>query len=196
MTYAPGGMAADQALVSRRLFTVAEYHRMGEVGIFQEDDRIELIEGEIVQMPAVGSPHVSAVMLLTQLLSQAVGKQAMVSVQNPIRLGDGSEPQPDLALPKPRVDRYRPAIPHADDVLLVIEVSDTTLRYDREVKRPLYARYSIPEMWIVDVTASKVEVCRGPKPDGYASVESVGRDDVLTIAALPGVTIAVRDFLD
>lgn len=196
MTYAPGGVAADQALVSRRLFTVAEYRRMGEAGIFHEDDRVELIEGEIVQMAAVGSPHVAAVVALTRPLVRAVGDQALVSVQNPMRLGDGSEPQPDLTLPKPRVDRYRTAIPQAGDVLLVIEVSDTTLRYDREVERPLYARHGIPEMWVVDLTAGKVEVCREPEGDAYASVRTIGTEGVLTITALPGATVAVRDILD
>lgn len=198
MTCAPGGgLAAEQALVSRRLFTFAEYQRMCEAGILHEDDRVELIDGEIVQMPPVGSPHVVTVFELNYLLMRAVGDRAVVSVQIPVQLAGNGAPEPDLALVKPPRARYRAAIPSADDVLLAIEVSDTTLKYDREVKRPLYARHGIPEMWIVDLDAGAVEVCRGPAADGsYGSVETAGREDVLTIAALPGVTVAVRDFLD
>jgi Uma2 family endonuclease len=175
--------------VARRPITVAEYHRMGEVGILGERDRVELIEGELVAKSPTGSYHTGTVITLTQSLVHAVGERALVSVQNPVRLDDLSEPQPDFALLKPRPDFYRGAHAEPSDVLLLIEVADTSLSYDRAVKRILYARHAIPELWIVDLTAGEVEVCRQPKADGYAAMERVGRDGVLEPELLPGVRI-------
>lgn len=190
-----GGLLARDPWVSKRALTVDEYHRMGEAGILTERDRVELIEGELVAMTPIGGPHAGTVVDLTHALAEAVGPGARVSVQNPIRLGETSEPEPDVALLKPRPDRYRTGIPRAEDVLLVVEVADTSLEYDRRVKRPLYARHGIPELWIIDLQAGEIEVYRDPRGDGYASVRTVGREAVLTVAALPGVEMKAGDII-
>src|SRR5271165_2444973 len=175
--------------VARRPITVAEYHRMGEVGILGERDRVELIEGELVAMSPIGSYHHGTVISLTQLLVRAVGDRALVSVQGPVRLDDFSEPEPDFALLKPRPDSYRDAHAQPADVLLLIEVADTSLNYDRAVKRALYARHAVPELWLIDLNAGEVEVCRQPEPGGYARVEHGGRNSVLEPELLSGVRI-------
>jgi Uma2 family endonuclease len=130
--------------VKRRRFTVHDYHRMGEAGILHEDDRVELIEGELVEMTAIGTRHFSCVNRLNRLLVMHVGDDAIVSVQNPVRLNEYNEPQPDLAVIRPR--DYKESLPMPEDVLLLIEVSDSTLAYDRGVKLTLYARAGIREV--------------------------------------------------
>lgn len=153
----------DTPTLARHRFSVDAYHRMGETGILSPTDRTELINGEIIQMPPVGSPHIGAVIALNRLLSQAVPPSIIVSVQSPIRLGDQSEPEPDLALLRSRPDGYRtPPPPSAADVLLIIEVSGSSLSYDRQDKLPLYARHGVQEVWIVDLAAGVVEVYRRP----------------------------------
>ena len=181
--------------VPRRALTVAEYRRMGEVGILSTDDRVELIEGELVAMSPIGSRHAGTVMLVAQALIRAVNGRAVPWVQNPVQLGDGSEPQPDVALLRPRADAYLTALPRAGDVLLAVEVADTSLPYDRSVKAPLHARHGVPETWIVDVMAGEPEVCRKPTRDGYAAVGRVVRDATLAVPALADAVIAVRDIL-
>jgi len=153
--------------VPKRLFTVDEYYRMAEAGLFSEDDRLELIEGEVVEMSPIGSRHAACVDRLNRLFSTQVGGRAIVRVQSPIRLGRYSEPQPDLALLQPRDDFYAQAHPEPEDVLLVVEVAGTSAAYDREVKIPLYARSGIPEVWLVDLEAGQVEIYRKPSPNGY-----------------------------
>src|SRR5215216_3171381 len=125
---------AKAVQVTRHRFTVAEYERMGEIGIFSEDERVELVCGEIIEMSPIGERHAACVGLLTQLITLLLQRSAIVWVQNPIRLDDHSEPQPDVAVLKPRADFYRHAHPGPEDILLVIEVSDTTPEYDRRVK--------------------------------------------------------------
>ena len=181
--------------VSRRPITVAEYYRMAEVSILREDDRIELIEGQIIAMSPIGSDHTGAVNALNRMLVLAVGDRGVVSVQNPVRLSDRTEPEPDFAVLKPRADSYRRATPRADEVLLMIEIANSSLNYDRSVKRPLYARHGIPEFWIVNIPAGHVEVCRGPGDDDYASVVKVERGVMLEPEALPGVVISVAELL-
>ena len=194
---APGeiGLLTRNPWVARRALTVAEYHRMGEVGILTERDRVELIEGELIAMSPIGSEHAGTVNALNRLLVQAVGERGVVAVQNPVRLDDLSEPQPDFAVLKPRADDYRRATPRSADVLLIVEVADTSLAYDRDVKRSLYARHGVPEFWIVNLAANEVEVCRAPTGDQYASVSHVGRDGVLEPELLSGVAIAVAAIL-
>ncbi len=133
----------EQARVTRRRFTVHEYHRMAEAGILHEDDRVELIEGELIEMAAIGTRHFTCVNGLARFLVQNVGDEAIVSVQNPVRLDEYGEPQPDLAVIRPR--DYRGSLPTPEDVMLLIEVSDTTLANDRDVKLPMYARKEIRE---------------------------------------------------
>ena len=175
--------------VPRWLWTVDEYHRMGEAGLLTKEDRVELVEGELVQMAPIGSEHVGSVLTLNRLLVMAVEERAMVSVQGPVRLDRHSEPEPDFAILKPRADEYRSALPTAQDVLLIIEVADTSLAYDRGLKLELYARHGIPEVWVVNLAAQEVEVFRGPHDGDYSSRVHVGRSSTLEIAALPGVSI-------
>lgn len=195
MTQAPDRLLVQDPLASRRRLSVAEYYRMAEAGILTPRDRVELIEGEIVTLSPAGSPHAGTVKRLNRLLVRLVGDRATVSVQDPLRLGDESEPEPDVALLLPRADDYTAAHPIAADVLLVIEVADSSLLYDRRVKRPLYARHGIPEYWIVNLEAEVVEVHRQPTAGGYAAETSAGRNEVLGLVALPDLAIPGRDIL-
>ena len=174
-------------------FTVADYHRMAEAGILNEDSRVELIQGQIVDMAAIGAPHLGMVNRLNRLLSAVLAGSAVISVQNPVRLDDASEPEPDVAVLKPRVDDYGTATPRAADVLLLIEVADTSLSHDRDVKAPLYAEGGIAEYWIVDLAGPAVEVHRQPRNGRYAQVQRVGPERVLDISMLPGVTLPAAD---
>jgi len=174
----------------RRLLTVDEYHQMGEAGILTEDDRVELIEGELVAMAPIGSEHIAASNSLNRLLVLAVGDHGIVSVGNPVRLNRHSEPQPDFSVLKPR-DDYRKMLPRPEDTLLAVEVANTSLDYDRKVKLALYARSGIPEVWIVNLAANEVEVYRSPVADNYTVVARAGLAATLTIAALLGVSIPV-----
>jgi Uma2 family endonuclease len=189
------GLLTRNPWVVRRALTVAEYHRMGEVGILTEDDRVELIEGELVAMSPIGSEHSGTVNALNQCLVEAIGRRGVVAVQNPVRLDDLSEPQPDFSVLKPRADFYRRATPRPDEVLLIVEVADSSLAYDRNVKRSLYARHAIPEFWIVNLVAGEIEVCRTPEGEQYTSISRVGRDGVLEPQLLPGATIPVAALL-
>jgi Uma2 family endonuclease len=168
---------------------------MGEVGILTEDDRVELIEGQLIAMSPIGSNHSGTVNALTHALVQAVGDRGVVAVQNPVQLDDLSEPQPDFAVLKPRADFYRRATPRPDEVLLIIEVADSSLAYDRNVKRSLYARHGVSEFWIVNLAAGEVEVCRGPQGEQYASISRFGREAVLEPHLLHGATIPVAALL-
>ncbi len=168
---------------------------MGEAGIIGPEERTELIEGEIYVMPPIGPGHAEGVWHAQSRLERAVGDRARVRVQNPIRLPDGSEPQPDVALVRPRPEGYKDAHPGPDDVLLVIEVAHSTLAFDRDVKLPLYARAGIPEAWLMNLPADRVEVHRDPHPDGYHSITIVTRDGTLTPAAFPDVSIRCDDVL-
>lgn len=189
------GLLTRNPWVVRRPLTVAEYHRMGEVGILTEDDRVELIEGQLIAMSPIGSEHSGTVNALNYRLIEALGRRGVVAVQNPVRLDDLSEPQPDFTVLKPRDDFYRRATPVPDDVLLIIEVADSSLAYDRNVKRSLYARHGIPEFWIVNLNAGEVEVCRSPEGEAYTSIARVGRDGVLEPRLLPGAVIPVAALL-
>jgi len=179
--------------VIRRRFTVHDYHRMGEAGILHEDDRVELIEGEIVEMAAIGTRHFTCVNQLTRLLVRGVGDAAIVSVQNPVRLDEHTEPQPDLTVL--RVRDYRESLPMPEDVLLLIEVSDTTLAYDRGVKLPLYARAAIREVWIVDLPGEVIERHTDPSGGGYQHVERARHQETLESVALPGLALRVNSVL-
>ena len=183
-------LLAAHPWVKRRPITVGDYHHMAEAGILTERDRVELIEGELVAMSPIGSYHHGTVNRLTHTLIHAVGDRAIVSVQGPIRLDDLSEPEPDFALLKPRADFYRDAHAVAADVLLLIEVADSSLNYDRAVKRALYARFGIAEVWIFNLTAGEIEICRQPTATGYAAIEIAGSDRELEPLLLPGARIS------
>lgn len=169
----------------RHRYTVADYYRMGEAGILAPDARVELIDGEIIDMAPIGSPHVSAVLQLDHLLKEAVAGKALVLVQSPIVLGDYSAPQPDLALLRPRADYYRSSLARPGDILLIVEVAQSSLRFDRDDKLPLYARHRIPEGWLVDLTAKRLVRYRNPQQSAYASVDEPDLGSPLEIAALP-----------
>lgn len=181
--------------VSRRLFTVEEYHQMAQAGLLTEDDRVELIEGEIVEMSPIGSRHQACVDQMTRLLVHALQDRAILRVQGPIQLSEQSEPQPDLALLRPSQDGYVSGHPGPDDVLLAVEVAETTADYDSTVKSPLFARYGIPETWVVDLGRERVEVHREPSPDGYRLVRTVRRGETLSPESLPDLTLQADDLL-
>jgi Uma2 family endonuclease len=176
-------------------FTVAEYHRMAEAGILGEDSRVELIRGQIVDMAPIGAPYLGMVNRLTRLLPGVLAGRGMLSVHNPVRLDDGSEPEPDVVVLRPRADDYQTATPCPSDVLLLIEVADTSLDDDRAIKVPLYAESGIAECWIVNLLDRVVEVYRQPGNGSYADVRCVGPGEVLGIALLPGVALPVVDLL-
>ena len=179
----------------RHCFTVEEYHRMAQAGILTEDDRVELIEGEIVEMSPIGIRHAACVRRLNRLFSGWAGERAIVDIQNPIRLGGRSEPQPDLVLLRPRPDLYAASHPGPEDVLLVVEVAETSADADRAIKVPLYARAGIPEVWLVDLAGEYVEVYRDPTPPGYQLLQRVQRGQYLSPQALPDMALAVGDIL-
>ncbi len=187
-------MAIPSIQVQRKLFTVDEYEQMIRAGVFAEDDRLELIEGEIVEMSPIGSAHMALVNRLNHLLVQRVGALAQVSVQNPIRL-PRSEPQPDLALLRPRPDYYANALPQPADVLLLIEVAETTAGFDRAVKLPLYASQGIAEVWLIDVQERVVEVYRGAAPGRYRESYTFGGAETITPQSLPDVGLRVDEIL-
>jgi len=159
-----------QDLLYRHRLTISDYHRMGEVGILHEDARVELIDGELIDRAPIGSRHAGTVLQLSRVLIFAVGGRAYVSTQNPVLLGEHSEPQPDIALLRPRDDFYKSTHPRPDDVLLIVEVADASLRYDREIKIPLYARHGIPEVWLVDVENAQFSIFLTPGGQGYQDI--------------------------
>ena len=181
--------------LSKRLFTVEEFHRMAQAGILTEDDRVELLEGEILAMSPIGTRHAACMKRLIRLFDRSVGDGAIVAAQDPIQLAEHSEPQPDLAVLTPRDDFYSHAHPGPSDILLLIEVAETSAETDRDVKLPLYARSGILEVWLVNLADEGVEIYRQPSPVGYRERRTVQRGDHLTPQALPGVDLAVADVL-
>jgi Uma2 family endonuclease len=176
------------ATLARRRFTAAEYERMAEAGILGEDDRVELIAGEIVEVSPVGGRHVGSLGRANRLVSRQAGDHLLVSVQSPIQLSATSEPEPDLAVVRDRA--YGRALPAPADVLLVIEVADTSRDYDRGVKLPLYAAAGIPEAWLFDLVTETIERHTEPHGGRYGLVAIVGRGQALSSTVLPGLTIA------
>jgi Uma2 family endonuclease len=181
-----------KALAPRRKFTVSDYHRMADAGIFEPDDRVELIDGELYEMAPIGSRHAGIVATLTRLLSVGVADRGVVFVQNPILIPDISEPQPDLALLAPRGDDYRDALPVPAEVKLVIEVADTTVRWDRDVKIALYGRHGIAEGWLVEIPRRTVTVYREPGPHGYRSSTEIVRGAVSPLC-LPQLVLRIDE---
>jgi Uma2 family endonuclease len=182
--------------VTRRRFTIEEYHRMGEAGILADDERLELIAGHIVVREPIGSRHAGTVDRLTRLWTSRLGERAIVRVQNPVVLPEeASELQPDLMLLTPRADFYTGSHPTATDVLLLIEVADTSLLLDRRVKMPLYARGGIREAWLCDLTTGRVDVHRDLTAGRYASVRTFTASQRLTVDAFPDVALTVAELL-
>ena len=181
------------SLKTLRKFTAEEFHRMAESGILSEDDRVELIEGEIVQMSPIGSRHASCVDQLNAFFSQKLSGRAIIRVQNPVRLDPYTELLPDLALLRPRKDFYASRHPGPGDVFLIVEVADTSAAYDREIKVPLYARSGIPEVWLVDLERGQVEVYRSPSPQGYREIRRLQGEAALSPEAFPDLKLRAAD---
>ena|SRR5438105_5557032 len=178
----------------RHKLSVEQFHEMGRAGILREDSRVELIEGELIDMAPIGSLHASVVNTLSMLFSQ-FRQIAIVATQNPVTLQPYNEPQPDIALLRPKPDRYRDALPSAQDVLLVIEVADTSLQYDRTVKLSLYARHGIRETWIVNLAERKLEIYRQPGDGRYRAKLERQAADTVSPEALPMVSVDLTDVL-
>jgi Uma2 family endonuclease len=176
-------------------FTVDTYHRLAELGILHEDDRVELIDGQVVAMTPIGVGHAGCVNRLTTLFAPLAGSRVTLSVQNPVILDDRHEPQPDFTVLRHRADGYGGRHPQAEDVLLVVEVSDTSAVYDRSVKVPRYALAGIPETWLVHLPADDIEVYRTPVGGSYTDVTTVSRGARLTPLALPGMELSVEEIL-
>ncbi len=182
-----------EELAKTHRFTVEEFHKMGEAGIFGEDDRVELVEGEIVEMAPIGWRHMESVNALTGVLADLRGAGGfVVSVQNPLVLGEHGEHYPDLVLYRVGV---RGRVPGAGDALVVIEVSDTSVSYDRNVKVPLYARAGVPEAWLVDLRAGIVEVHSEPRKGGYGAIRRYARGEGMRSATLVDVVLPVDEML-
>jgi len=178
----------------RHRITVDEYYRMAEVGLLAPDARTELIEGEIIDMPVPGPRHSATTARLAELFMRAVGDLAHVRSQGPVRQDNYSEPMPDVVILARRADYYAERHPLPPDTLLAIEVSETTLRYDRMRKAPLYAKHGIPELWIFDTQRRQLHVYRNPTPGGYAEAFTAEQPTSMPIAALPGVAIDISWF--
>ncbi len=187
--------AIASPILQRHRLNVTDYYRMAQAGILGEDDRCELIEGEIIDMAPIGSEHASTVKRLLRHFERTVGNSAIVSIQDPIRLDARNEPQADLALLRYRDDFYRQAHPTPEDVLLIVEVADASLRYDREVKLPLYARRGIPEVWIVDLQNGRVEMFRGPAGDHYRETIRPERNETVAPVSLPDCSVDLGSLL-
>ena len=169
-------------------FTTQQYHLMHEAGVFAQGDRLELINGEIKKMSPIGRKHVACVLRLAKLFERKLHEHVIISAQNPILLDNGSEPQPDLAIIKPREDFYEDGLPTPSDILLIIEVADSTISYDREVKSPLYASVGIPEMWLFDMNKKAIEGYSQPSASGYKQINRYEQNDKLSMLAFPDVT--------
>jgi Uma2 family endonuclease len=181
--------------LAKRWITTEEYERMGEAGIFPQDARLELIEGEIYEMSPIGSPHAACVKFLSRLLNDLFGKDAIVGTQDPIHLDDFSEPQPDVTLLRWRDDFYRSAHPTPADVLLVVEVADTTVETDRKIKIPLYARAGIKEAWIVNIPDERIEVYTDPSDDAYGQVKEFARGERAQSETLANLNVGVAELI-
>jgi Uma2 family endonuclease len=185
-------------VVSKR-FSVDEFQRMAEAGVFEEDDRLELLDGEIIQMNPVGRRHVATVNRLTRLFARLLANRVLISVQNPLVLDQHAEPQPDLVLLRPRADDYERALPAGADAYLVVEVADTTLAYDTGRKVRAYARGGVLAVWVVALGKTpahdRVLVFEDLAEDGYRSRREVRRGDLLVIPDLSDISVAVSHFL-
>jgi Uma2 family endonuclease len=184
-------MSAIPTYPQRHAISADEYVRMAQAGVFSTDVRLELMDGEIIEMAPIGSAHAAVVNTLATLLNRACGESAIVSVQNPLVAGERSVPQPDLALLRMRADKYFSEHPRAADVLLVIEVSDTTLRFDLEQKALLYARADVPELWVVDLESRAVHLQRMPTSSGYAQKTRASEADTIAAAMIPSASLRV-----
>jgi Uma2 family endonuclease len=176
--------------IARYSFSVEEFHKLADAGVLNEDARVELIEGELIKMSPIGSPHAGVVEQLVYIFQKHTGGY-LVRTQNPIVLGEHSEPEPDIVLVRARNDFYKKAHPRPEDILLIVEVADTTIEYDRKVKVPLYAEHGIPEAWLIDLNRKQLEIHLQPSADGYRQTLKPARDAVVSPVSAPEVSIAL-----
>jgi Uma2 family endonuclease len=192
------GAIESPVQLQRHRVTVENYHLMAEVGILAPDARVELIDGEVIDMAPMKSRHAWVVSELYERLTEQAAKQFNFRSQTPLHLSPHSEPEPDLMVLRRREDGYKASHPEASDVLLLIEVSDTTLGYDLRVKLPLYARHGVPEVWIVDLENHRLRVFRKPVDDDYTeawALDGTEAAEALAPAAAPGLTIQLSGLL-
>ncbi len=180
---------------ARRLFTVGEYYAMASAGVLADGERLELIDGEIIAMSPIGNEHSASVDLAAHLLGPAASGRANVRIQNHLRLDERNQPEPDIALIKWRDDFYRHRAPGAGDVLLLIEVSDSSLSYDRNVKLALYARFLIPEVWLANIPARAVEAYSEPVDGKYATARVYRPGETISPAAFPDIALPVSELV-
>ena len=186
-------MSATLEYPQKHPISAEEYFRMGRAGVFAPEARLELIEGDIIEMAPIHPPHAGCVIALNALFSRRAADNAVLSVQGPVIVSDRSVPEPDVVLLQPRSDYYRRAHPGVSDVLLAVEVADTTLAFDLRVKVPLYARCGIREVWVVDVSEHVIHVFRDPHPDGYATRFTVRIGESVECQALREVRVGVEE---
>lgn len=179
----------SEDFIPRHRFTVQDYYRMAEVGLLAPDARVELIEGEIIDMAPQGTHHAEILRRLARLLFLAAGDRVTVQTQCPVRLDDFSEPEPDFALLKRRKEGYPTSHPGAADTLLLVEVSHSSLGFDRNRKLPLYARHGIPEYWIVDIAAARLHIFHSPREGQYTQTASTGQPAAIALQRMPELRI-------
>lgn len=177
----------------RYWLSVAEYHRMGEAGVFHPDARVELLNGEIVTMPPIGDSHDYGVTTLDYLLKEQIGRRAVVRIQSPLVCGEWSEPEPDVAVVRGPLERYLDGRPTAADALLIVEVANSSLQRDQQEKVPLYGGVGVPEVWVVDVQHNQVHVYTEPEGGAYATHIVRTVEDTLIPAAFPDVRIPIGE---
>jgi Uma2 family endonuclease len=174
-------------------FTVGEYYRMFEIGLLAPDARVELIEGEIIDMTPIGSLHCGTVDWITALFHRTVSQHALVRTQGVVALSGFSEPQPDIALLERRKDFYRKAHPGAPETFLIVEVSDSSLRTDQLVKIPLFAHFGVPEVWVVDLLNERLHFYRSPREGDYTDVSSTAEPGLTALSALPDIAVDLSE---
>jgi Uma2 family endonuclease len=181
-------------VLERKKFTLEEYHRLGEVGFLGEDDRVELIDGEIVEMSPVGKAHNACINRNTHTLVQRLGNRAIVSVQNSVIILE-NEPLPDIAILQPNPTYYADRLATPEDILHITEVADSSLAYDQEIKMPKYAQAGVQELWIVDLNDDMIWVYRNPSSKGYLDIKAHKRGENITMLAFSDITLTVNDIL-
>ena len=181
--------------LERHLFTVNDYHVMIDAGILTEDHRVELVRGEIIAMAPIGDLHASCVDRLVDLLIEQLRRRALIRVQSPVRVDEYTEFQPDVMLLERHDDYYSSGPPRPEHVFLMMEVSNTSTQYDRNVKVPIYARAGIQEVWLIDIQAGLLEVFSQPSQEGYASIQTLGSGDSVSPSAFPDIALIVDDII-
>ena len=188
-------MSTDTEIISRKLFSVEEFQRISEAGIFPPDSRFELIRGEIIEMPNPTRLHSGRVNKLTRVFTMKLGESAIVCIQNPMFIDKMSEPRPDVVICKPLPELFGPFEPEPADVLLLVEISDTSLRYDTKIKSRLYAEAGIPEYWILNIPDGVLQIQTDPMDGEYRRIESFKRGQTITAHMLPGVVFTSDELL-